>query len=424
MKTALERIMERSKAQYKLWTKDFTIITLGTVVSMLGNAVSNFALGLLVYDNTESTLLFALFYAAVFLPQLAAPLISGPFLDRFSRRKAIYTLDFISSGMYLLVAISVMLNYFNYTLYILLALVGGAINAIYTVAYDSFYPDLISEGNFSKAYSISSLIYPLANVITVPLAGMAYETIGLAPLFLFNAATYLIAAIFETQISKTAEKPRKTALSTSYHFRQYWEDFKEGYAYLRRERGLLTITLYFVVSMFTGMAMNVVMLPYFKSTPGLNVTLYTFVMGMSTVGRLVGGVIHYRFKYPTHLKYAIAVFVYLTISVLDGLLLFMPVKVMMLFCFLTGMLAVTSYNIRISATQNYIPNEMRGRFNGLFLMITTVGSLLGQIVAGVLGEFMPAPYVLVSFMVLNILGVLLIMLPGAKHVKKIYNQDI
>jgi len=57
-------------------------------------------------------------------------------------------------------------------------------------------------------------------------------------------------------------------------------------------------------------------------------------------------------------------------------------------------------------------------------MITTVGSLLGQIVAGVLGEFMPAPYVMVSFMVLNILGVLLIMLPGAKHVKKIYNQDI
>ncbi|MGI6150423.1 MAG: MFS transporter [Christensenellales bacterium] len=407
----------------KLWTKDFTIITWGTVVSMLGSAVSNFSMGILVYDNTESTLLYALFFVAVFLPQLAAPLIAGPFLDRFSRRKTIYMLDFISSGMYFLVAIAIKLNFFNYYLYLFLALVAGAINAIYTVAYDSFYPDLISEGNFSKAYSISSLIYPLANTIMVPLAGWAYETVGLAPLFLFNAVSYFVAAVFETQISKTAEKHRKKAPAT-YHLQQYKADFKEGAAYLRREKGLLTITLYFVVSMFSGMAMHVVMLPYFKTTPGLTIPMYTLVMSLSTVGRLVGGVIHYRFKYPTHLKYAIAVFVYIAISVLDGLLLFMPVFVMAIFCFITGCLAVTSYNIRISSTQNYIPNDMRGRFNGLFLMITTIGSLAGQLMAGLLGEIMPAPYVMASFMVLNILGVLFIMLPGGKHVKKIYNRDI
>jgi DHA3 family macrolide efflux protein-like MFS transporter len=408
----------------KLWTKDFTIITWGTVISMLGSAVSNFAMGLLVYDNTESTMLYALFFVAVFLPQLAAPLIAGPFLDRFSRRKTIYTLDFISSGMYFLVALSVKLNFFNYYVYIILALVAGAINAIYTVAYDSFYPDLISEGNFSKAYSISSLIYPLANTIMVPLCGWAYETIGLAPLFLFNAVSYLIAAIFETRISKTAEKHHRIQSSAAYHLKQYWEDFKEGAGYLRREKGLLTITMYFVVSMFTGMAMNVVFLPHFKTTPGLTVAMYTMVMAMSTVGRLVGGFIHYRFKYPTHLKYTIAVFVYITISVLDGALLFMPVPVMMAICFTTGLLAVTSYNIRISSTQNYIPNDMRGRFNGLFLMITTIGSLLGQLVAGALGEFMDAPYVMACFMALNILGVIVIMLPRGKHVKAIYNRDI
>lgn len=419
----MNKSKNKNKNKNKLWTKDFSIITWGTVISMLGNAVSSFSLGLLVYDNTESTLLYALFFVAVFLPQLAAPLIAGPFLDRFSRRKTIYTLDFICAGMFFLVAVSVSLNFFSYPLYLLLALASGAINAIYSVAYDSFYPDLISEGNFSRAYSISSLIYPLANTIMVPLAGLAYETIGLAPLFFFNSASYLVAAIFETQISKTAEKHR-TGVPAAYHLRQYREDFREGAAYLRREKGLLTITLYFVVSMFSGMAMHVVMLPFFKTTPGLTVTMYTIVMGMSTVGRLVGGLIHYRFKYPAHRKFSIAVFVYLAISVLDGVLLFMPVHVMMVFCFVTGVLGVTSYNIRISATQNYIPSDMRGRFNGLFLMITTIGTLLGQLIAGVLGDIMPAPYVVASFMAVNLLAVLLIMLPGGKYVKKIYNQDI
>lgn len=53
----------------KLWTKNFTIITMGTVVSMLGNAVAGFAIGLMVLDYTESTLLYAIFMICYSLPR-------------------------------------------------------------------------------------------------------------------------------------------------------------------------------------------------------------------------------------------------------------------------------------------------------------------------------------------------------------------
>ena len=36
----------------KLWTRDFSIITIGSIISMLGNAVSGFAIGLVVLDYT------------------------------------------------------------------------------------------------------------------------------------------------------------------------------------------------------------------------------------------------------------------------------------------------------------------------------------------------------------------------------------
>ncbi|MFR5782338.1 MAG: hypothetical protein ACLUEK_11115 [Oscillospiraceae bacterium] len=45
----------------RLWTRDFTIITLGTVVSMLGNAVSGFAISMLVLDYTGSVFLYTLY---------------------------------------------------------------------------------------------------------------------------------------------------------------------------------------------------------------------------------------------------------------------------------------------------------------------------------------------------------------------------
>ena len=36
-----------------LWTRDFTIITLGSVVSMIGNSLSGFAMSLMVLDYTS-----------------------------------------------------------------------------------------------------------------------------------------------------------------------------------------------------------------------------------------------------------------------------------------------------------------------------------------------------------------------------------
>ena len=70
--------------QNKLWTKDFTTITLGSVVSMMGNSIAGFAMSLFVLDYMESTLLYAIYIFLYTLPQIAAPIISGPLMDRFS----------------------------------------------------------------------------------------------------------------------------------------------------------------------------------------------------------------------------------------------------------------------------------------------------------------------------------------------------
>ena len=71
-----------------LWTKNFTILSLGTVVSTLGNAVSGFAICLLVLDYTGSTLLYAIFNVVYNLPKVIMPFLAGPYLERFSRAKS------------------------------------------------------------------------------------------------------------------------------------------------------------------------------------------------------------------------------------------------------------------------------------------------------------------------------------------------
>ena len=290
----------------KLWTKDYTILTVGTVISMLGNAVAGFAIGLLVLDKTDSVFLYALFMVCYSLPRIVLPMVAGPYLDRFSRKRVLYTLDFVSAAFFAVFFVLLSNGYFNFLAYLLMSMVIGAIDSVYSVAYESFYPLLISEGNFTRAYSIESLIYPLSSAIMVPIAGIFYKTIGLAPLFLFNAATFLFAAIAETQI-KAVETHINEKKGERFNGSQFVRDLKDGFAFLKRERGLNAVTWYFFVMFLTSSVCMTLALPYFKGLSGVDgIMQYTFVMGANTIGRLIGGSVHYFFRYPAHKKFNIA----------------------------------------------------------------------------------------------------------------------
>ena len=147
------------------------------------------------------------------------------------------------------------------------------------------------------------------------------------------------------------------------------------------------------------------------------------VWGMMVVGRTVGGLVHYKVQLPTHRKYAIALAVYVLISLLEGTYLFMPVPVMMLMCLCNGLLGVTSYTIRISATQSYVPDEKKGRFNGAFNMLNTVGSLTGQLLAGALTVLLPARLVLSVFMAMTTVTAVVFIGGNKQAVSAIYNRQ-
>lgn len=403
-----------------LWTKNFTIITFGTVVSMFGSSVSNFAIGLLILDKTNSTFLYSLFFVAIMAPSIIVPLIAGPFIDRFSRRKMIYRLDFISFIAYAIIAALTYMDYFNYPLFLLIGIFCGSVFSIYQVTYDSFYPMLISKGNFSKAYSIGSLLFPLANTIMVPVAAIVYEHVGLFPLFALDALSYLVASLAETQIKIKEEQVENTS-GVSFQFKR---ELQEGIHYLKQEKGLWAVTKYFAVTMFAAGVVQTLLLPFFKSTPNLNTTHYSLVMSSQTLGRIIGGFIHYKIVYPAHKKYTIAVFVYAIVSLLDVIFFFSPFKLMMLIYLVYGVLAVTSFNIRTSATQSYVPNEKRGRFNGIFSVVTMLGMVLGELLAGILGEFIYIPYIIVMTGMINIIAVYVYIMKNKSDIKLVYNRDV
>jgi len=408
--------------QNKLWTKDFTTITLGSVVSMLGNSISGFAMSLFVLDYAESTLLYAIYIFLYTLPQIAAPVISGPLMDRFSRRRTIYTLDFCSALLYLGLAALIFFDAFNFGIFAVATFIIGTVNSVYMVAFESFYPMLITEGNYSKAYSISGTLQTMT-FFMMPLATLAYNAFGLAPLLAVNSVFFLIAAVFETSITDV-ESVRKAPSEASYSFRTYFGDMKEGVKYLTSEKGLFAVTLYFMVISFVGGASQVITLPWFRGTFENGEYTFMLVSVFSVAGRSIGGFIHYLTKLPAQKKFGIALFVYVTIALVEAFYLYTPLIGMMIGSFLIGILGVTSYNIRVSATQSYVPDHIKGRFNGAFFMLNTVGTLSGELLAGVLSEHIPMRTTLMIFMLFSAVSALLIVGGNKKHIAPIYNRNV
>lgn len=406
-----------------LWTRDFTIITLGSVVSMVGNSLSGFAMSLMVLDYTSSSLFYAIYIMVFTLPQLIVPVFSGAILDRFSRKKTIYTLDYISSILYLTVGLLLFNGWFNYPLFALFVFILGSIQSIYQVAYQSFYPMLITEGNFSKAYSVASMLESVT-VFIVPVSTLVYNVFGIGPLMLANSLCFFIAATVETRI-KTEEKyvEEQKATEEKNKIHQMLSDTKKGFEYLWQEKGLFFIALYFLFSSISGGASNVIYLPYMKANFAHGEYYYLLFGGFMMLGRVITSSWHYRNKLPVNKKFLITFIVYTTLSLINGALLYLPLTIMFILGFIQGCMGVTSYTIRISATQSYVPDEKKGRFNGAFNMLSVLGCLIGEGIAGVLSELMDMRLVVVLVEVVVFASAVLIMGGGRKSVAPIYNRE-
>ncbi len=418
--------MEDNRRQTaSLWTRDFTIITVGTVISMFGNAIGGFAMSLMVLDISKSTLLYAVYLAMFTIPQLIMPLFSGAILDRYSRKRTIYTLDFASAALHILMAGVLATGWFSFPVFALFCFLIGSIESIYMVAYDSFYPLLITEGNYQKAYSIQSILETLSAVM-VPVSAFLYKGIGIAPLLAANAVCFFAAAVMETRIGadeEYIETQKLTALEGAGRTRQMLADMKEGFRYLMGEKGLLAVTIYFTVIFITGGMENVITLPYFKNTFNNGEYIYMLVWGCAVAGRTIGGGIHYKTKIPAAKRYVLALGLYIFNSLAEGFYLFCPVPLMMALLFMVGIGGVTTYTIRISATQSYVPDEKKGRFNGACNMMSMRGALLGEAIAGLASEAVPERTIIMIAMIIQAALAVIIIGGNKAAISEIYNRE-
>lgn len=401
-----------------LWTKNFTIITLGTVISAIGGVAMGFALSFVVFDNTGSTLMMALFAAASSLPGIILPVLLSPYLDNFRRKPVIVGLDYLSAVIYLLFGSYLLKHTFSLPLYLLFSLACGSISSVYNLAYESLYPNLIPEGFSQKGYTVSGMLYPTVTMVMTPVASILYTRLGLGVLCIGEGLLLAAAASVETQIR--VEEHAKPG--GKFSFSDYIGDFKEGFRYLKKEKGLLRIYGYMPITQGISQATEPLIRAWFRTAPGLNLTMYALFTTAEFIGRSIGGLVHYKFEIPPEKRFSLAYLVYVTYNIMDTVLLWLGFPLMLVNRGICGFLGINSATLRASSVQNYLPDNMRAKVNAVFNMLYALVPTLLTLAVGALGEMMDYRLCVTLVSVAGLLPCYLIMWRGREDVKKVYNR--
>lgn len=368
-----------------LWTKNYTLLIAATISGSIGGIAGGFALSFLVFDETGSTLASALILAIRFIPGFLIPLVAAPWMDRLPRKPFLVAGDAINGILYILGGLYLLSHSFTYLGYLCFSLLLTSLQTFDSLAYTSIYPKLIPIGMEQKGYTVSSMLYPVLQVIMMPAAAVLMDTMGVAWILLIQGGLSILAALIESFI-QIQEENRMHGLHFS--FQMWWEDIQEAAAYLRLEPGIRSIYRYMAITNGVAQGYGPLLVAYFRITAGFTSAMYAFFSVAEFTGRSLGGVVHYNIQIPPKKRFSFAFWVYQLYETMDMCLLWLPYPAMLVNRAICGFLGVNSATMRQTAVQKYIPEQLRARLNAfeniLMLSISTVLTVL----IGALGEIL------------------------------------
>ena len=369
----------------KLWTRNFRLVILASAMGTLGSIAGGFALAFLVFDETGSTLAFALIVAIQLIPNLLLPILIAPVMDRLPRKSFLVAGDAANAVLLAGMGIWLLLFDFSYVGYLAISLLLSCLGAIDELAFTSIYPELIPKDAEEKGYAVSSMLYPVLKVIMTPLAAVLLDTIGVAWILIAQSGLSLAAAVTESCI-RLDETERKQ--HTPYTPRAWIEDIREAVQYLKKERGLRSIYGYMAVTNGVSSGFSPILVAFFRTFPGFTAAMYSAFSVVEFAGRTIGSAMQYRIKIPAKKKYGFTFFVYQFYEAMDMCLLWLPYPLMLINRGICGFLGSNSAILRSAAVQRYIPEKLRSRVNAFIGVLLTVGSSIFSLLMGFLGEIL------------------------------------
>ena len=249
--------------------RNFRLFWFGQMISLTGTWMQTIGQAWLVLQLTQSAWLLGIVGALQFLPVMLLSLFGGVLADRLPKRKVLlFTQSFAmlqAAVLWTLVATGEVRLWHV----LVLATLLGLTNSIDMPTRQAFVVEMVGREDLPNAIALNSSLFNLTRIVGPGIGGLIIVWMGVAPLFLLNAISFIPVIIGLALIDLSGLYAQRKRLNTIHNAgnakQSTLQSLREGLAYVVHTPSiLLIIAVIGIVSLF-GINFNVV-LPLFATS--------------------------------------------------------------------------------------------------------------------------------------------------------------
>ncbi|MCA9936927.1 MAG: MFS transporter, partial [Anaerolineales bacterium] len=270
-----------AQSQPSTGMKGFIVIWFGQFISLMGSAMTGFAIPIYIFGETERVRELALLGLAFMLPLIVFSPIAGTIVDRNSRKKMMILSDLAAGLTTIVVLILVRAGTLEvWHLYITNA-INGAFQTLQWPAYSAAISVMIPKEQYGRANGLVMLAESGSNIFAPIMAGALLGFIGLQGILFIDIATFIFAIgallfIFVPDPQRTKEGQAGQG--------SFWSETTYGFRYILQRPSLLGLQLVFFVGNFFSTLAFTAMAAMILYRTDQNAQIFAWVASAGAVG--------------------------------------------------------------------------------------------------------------------------------------------
>ncbi|GBF06809.1 major facilitator superfamily MFS_1 [Deinococcus aerius] len=268
---------------------NFRRLWLGEVVSLIGDRALLLALPYFLYRETGSTLATALLALSYYLPGLLFGSFAGVLADRWDRKRVLVITHLIQGALVtlLLLAPQPGLVWVAYAV----TFAELTVSTLSTPVAGALLPSLVPEENLMRANAALSLGTTGARLLGPVVGGALIATFGIPGVVLFDAASFVLAALCFLRLRVPARVPADapvgaTALLNTW--RDLGREWREGLRVIRRSPVILALLAVLSITSLGGTLIDPFYTPFLVSVLHADARTIGLLGTLGGLGALLG----------------------------------------------------------------------------------------------------------------------------------------
>ncbi|QWG56617.1 MFS transporter [Bacillus mycoides] len=360
-----------------LKNRSFFFMWIGSAISELGGAFGTLCNSILVYELTGSKTALSSMWLLYFIPSLILQLISGPYIDKWSRKWIMIFSQWMRASVFLLPLVMLVTNSVEVWHIYVVQIIVGLITPLYTPASQAITPSIVSKEQLQDANAYIDGMTRLMMFLAPVIGGIVIHFIGIELTLSFVCMCLFISGgllLFITE-KRIKQELRKTWL----------EEFLHGFTYFFTKPVIVWLGIFLTFVQFGVGVTMVTNLPYIKDELSAGYAEYGYFMAGFPLGYVVGSILVGKVKYRSRRLLMLGgLFVggltYISLGLNNSIIIAIVIEVIAGIC-------IAFFNVHnTTICQQTVPSNMIGKVFSVRLFFIRSAMPLGVLLGGILSE--------------------------------------